>query len=59
MLILSLIFVSLIILLVFCLAKDTGEHTAFARKDAPVNSQQESIDASHDRITSTKTLNAN
>ncbi|GAB2696786.1 hypothetical protein Q4574_05715 [Aliiglaciecola sp. 3_MG-2023] len=59
MLILSLIFVSLVILLVFCLAKDTGENTAFARKDASVNSQYESIDAPHDGMTSTKTLNAN
>ncbi|GAA6183427.1 hypothetical protein Q4567_12245 [Aliiglaciecola sp. 2_MG-2023] len=59
MLILSLIFVSLIILLVFCLAKDTGEHTAFARKNASINNQQESTDSSHNRMTSTKTLNAN
>jgi hypothetical protein len=34
MLILSLIFISLVVLLIFCLSKDTGEHTVYARKGA-------------------------
>ncbi|GAB5379207.1 MAG: hypothetical protein Alis3KO_11940 [Aliiglaciecola sp.] len=53
MLILSIIFVSLVVLLIFCLSKDTGEHTVHARKgltsrrsDTKKPAEQRTIDTS-------------
>lgn len=54
MLVLSLLFVALIVLLIFCLTKDKGENTVYARRNTEFsntsvsvyrsNSKQQSID---------------
>jgi hypothetical protein len=37
MLVLSLLFIALVILLVFCLTKDTGTNTKYARRNADLS----------------------
>lgn len=45
MLVISLLFIALVILLIFCLTKDTGDNTIYARKNAerPIKSASQEL----------------
>ncbi|GAA0855782.1 hypothetical protein [Aliiglaciecola litoralis] len=59
MLILSLIFISLVVLLIFSLIKDTGEHTVYARKNAFRDNTVRLSDAKRSDIDSSEPISAN
>ncbi len=52
MLVLSLLFVALIVLLIFCLTKDKGENTIHARKDNEFSNTSVSVYRSNKKQTS-------
>lgn len=59
MLILSIIFISLVVLLVFCLSKDTGTHTVHARKGLTTRRSDSKKPASQQAIDTSDTISAN
>ncbi|WJG08651.1 hypothetical protein [Aliiglaciecola sp. LCG003] len=59
MLIISLIFLSLVILLIFCLSKDTGENTVHARRHKAVIQQQKSPDIEQAALNQADAINVN
>ncbi len=59
MLVLSLLFVSLVILLIFCLTKDTGTNTIHARKQAECRSSEPYPQHNRRAVDSIKVAKAN
>lgn len=59
MLIFSLIFISLMVLLVFCLSKDTGYNTVHARKEQRQRNAIEHNSVERRRYTDTNVLSTN
>lgn len=59
MLILSIIFVTLVVLLVFCLSKDTGTHTVHARKGLTTRRSDIENSVKQPAIDTSDTISAN
>ena len=59
MLVLSLLFVALVILLVFCLTKDTGANTKHARKNANISSTESHTQHNRRAVDTIKVAKAN